>query len=862
MIRFLQKPSVADQAAWGCLNSRNEALLDVGLVNVDAATAVRLLRAAGVRAGEAGRLGFQNALGHGVLRLGLDWYREIACALGCQATRQSHAQAAWQAGSAWPEPWLAEWFDALAGTPCRVHPLAPEGFLHFGTSADLLASGLRLARRRGLSAHPGAWLDAGNVLAGQGGVSGGPAWIEACRIHAPLRLDGDNILVGADATHPLRLPAGACVDVAKGRDAAGNPRFLVCLWGAWDDFKATGGAATWCHRPLEQWLRILDLQPEDIWPQSLPPDQRTLWNARVVLAEDHPAAWTRWLWVFDPREATDAQREAFRQALRFSHEQASEMADPAALHARRARIAAERLASKPAEALGPQSLLSAGELGHVLAMADRPAECLAALLGAACEMAQAEQPAGDRDGLPRLGLPRLWHTLADALAVMPHADAATPLQERWAGLDSVLNRQVWQWLGREGLDPRLPVGQWCVAARRQAMATLAAAIVRSGAAWPAGPASVLRRDEIVWCRAPARLDLCGGWTDTPPYCLEHGGCVLNVAVDLNGQPPIQAFARVIDEPVVRITSIDRGARQEIRQFEELYEYGDVTSEFSLAKAALVLAGVVPPSREAAAGTDLRRTLARFGGGIELTTLAAVPKGSGLGTSSIMGAVLLAALDRVMGRFPEPQALLDRVLCLEQLLGTGGGWQDQIGGIADGVKLITTQPGRTQQAIVEFLPGEILDPATNGGQTLLYYTGLTRVARNILGQVVGRYLDRDPAALRVLAQLKSLPAWGAAALARRDLEALGKVVQAAWRLNKRLDPDSSTPAIEAILDRVAPHIFGAKLLGAGGGGFLLLICRSPAAAHRVRAILEANPPNPQARFFDFSINHEGLRVTAC
>lgn len=89
-----------------------------------------------------------------------------------------------------------------------------------------------------------------------------------------------------------------------------------------------------------------------------------------------------------------------------------------------------------------------------------------------------------------------------------------------------------------------------------------------------------------------------------------------------------------------------------------------------------------------------------------------------------------------------------------------------------------------------------------------------------------------------------------------------MIDAAWHWNKRLDPDSTTPEIEGLLDRVGPHIFGAKLLGAGGGGFLLLICRSPAAARRVPALLQANPPNPQARFFDFSINHQGLQVTAC
>ena len=68
----------------------------------------------------------------------------------------------------------------------------------------------------------------------------------------------------------------------------------------------------------------------------------------------------------------------------------------------------------------------------------------------------------------------------------------------------------------------------------------------------------MQEDQIVWARSPVRLDLAGGWTDTPPYCIEHGGKVLNVAVDLNGQPPIQVFARLSDRPELVVRSIDLG----------------------------------------------------------------------------------------------------------------------------------------------------------------------------------------------------------------------------------------------------------------------------------------------------------------
>jgi fucokinase len=370
----------------------------------------------------------------------------------------------------------------------------------------------------------------------------------------------------------------------------------------------------------------------------------------------------------------------------------------------------------------------------------------------------------------------------------------------------------------------------------------------------------LRSDEIVWGRAPARLDLGGGWTDTPPYSLEQGGCVINAAVNLNGQPPIHAYARVIQDPVLRIASIDLGTRIEITDLDDVLDFRSATSEFGLAKAALALSGFSPEAAEWPRGVTLQEMLEVFGGGIELTTLAAIPKGSGLGTSSIVGAVILAVLQRVLGRELTRQELFHGVLRLEQALTTGGGWQDQIGGAVSGVKVASTDPGLVPDARIHYMPADVLDPRSNGGLTLLYYTGITRLAKNILQDVVGRYLDRDRAAMATLKQLHGLPLHVAEAMTRKDIAGFGALIDAAWQLNKQLDPNSSNPEVEELLTRARPHIYGAKLLGAGGGGFLLLVCRSAADAAAVREMLTHEPPNQRARFFDFDISREGLVVT--
>ena len=101
---------------------------------------------------------------------------------------------------------------------------------------------------------------------------------------------------------------------------------------------------------------------------------------------------------------------------------------------------------------------------------------------------------------------------------------------------------------------------------------------------------------------------------------------------------------------------------------------------------------------------------------------------------------------------------------------------------------------------------------------------------------------------------------AEAMSQKSVQRFGQLIDHAWGLKKELDPESTTPVIEGIIKRVAGHIFGATLLGAGGGGFLLLVCRSEADTREIRRVLSENPPNKRARFFDFDINREGLVVT--
>jgi fucokinase len=132
----------------------------------------------------------------------------------------------------------------------------------------------------------------------------------------------------------------------------------------------------------------------------------------------------------------------------------------------------------------------------------------------------------------------------------------------------------------------------------------------------------------------------------------------------------------------------------------------------------------------------------------------------------------------------------------------------------------------------------------------------------LHEVVGRWLDCDREAVATLHEMGLLAGDMTEAVARKDLPEFGRLIDVAWRLNKRLDPNSTTNEMDALLARLGPHIYGAKLLGAGGGGVLFLVCKSPENAARVRHLLETEPPNPRARFFDFALSEQGLAVRVC
>lgn len=366
-------------------------------------------------------------------------------------------------------------------------------------------------------------------------------------------------------------------------------------------------------------------------------------------------------------------------------------------------------------------------------------------------------------------------------------------------------------------------------------------------------------DQIVWGRSSVRIDLAGGWTDTPPYSLTSGGNVVNVAIEMNGQPPLQVYIKPCKEPVIICRSIDLSAMERIETYEELCHFNKVGSPFSIPKAALALAGFMPGFGTESYPT-LRQQLEAFGCGMEITLLAAIPAGSGLGTSSILSATVLGSLSDFCGLGWDKSEICNRTLVLEQLLTTGGGWQDQYGGVLPGVKLLQTAPGFDQNASARWLPDTLFTAPEFSPCHLLYYTGVTRTAKDILSEIVRGMFLNNSRHLNLLKNMKQHALTTFESLQKNDLRTLGRMVRATWEQNKALDAGTNPPIIDELCHRIDDLCYGYKLPGAGGGGFMYMIAKDAEAARRLRQMLTEDPITPNSRFVDMNISKTGLQIS--
>ncbi|MBQ7288430.1 MAG: bifunctional fucokinase/L-fucose-1-P-guanylyltransferase [Clostridia bacterium] len=330
----------------------------------------------------------------------------------------------------------------------------------------------------------------------------------------------------------------------------------------------------------------------------------------------------------------------------------------------------------------------------------------------------------------------------------------------------------------------------------------------------------IQKQEVI-ARLPVRVNWGGGWSDTPPYCLEHGGMVLNAAITLNGNLPIIVTIKKLDEHKIILSSTDNGAYKEFTKTADLQNCNNPHDAFALHKAALLTCGVIPSTENIA----LEDICSQIGGGIYLNTeVVNIPRGSGLGTSSILAAACVKGLHEFFGINLLENELYTRVLCMEQIMSTGGGWQDQVGGLAPGIKMVSSKEGIEQKILCQ--PLKIAESTVSEleNRFCLIYTGQRRLARNLLREVVGKYIGADPVALDALYQIQRLAVLMRFELESGNLQAFCKHLSEHWSQSRRLDKGCTNTCIDQIFNSIDDLIDGKMICGAGGGGFLQVLLK--------------------------------------
>lgn len=404
---------------------------------------------------------------------------------------------------------------------------------------------------------------------------------------------------------------------------------------------------------------------------------------------------------------------------------------------------------------------------------------------------------------------------------------------------------------------------------------------------------------------PVRMDLShSGWSDIFFLGMDFpaGARVLNVSIDLGvhgrdaqAQPPVEACLRVIDQPVLRLTSVDLGATADITALGEVFDFA--RDYLGLLKAAVIAAGIVPPGIEGS-GQNLADLLARVvgpGRGLELVShVNDIPKGSRLAVSTNLLASLISVCMRatrqahsLTGALAEEERrlVLARALLGEWLGGSGGGWQDS-GGVWPGIKLICGVPaaegdpefgisrGRLMPAH-EILGPDQVSPATRERlqqSLVLVHGGMAQNVGPILEMVTEKYLLRCAAEWAGRHQAMGVLDDILAALRAGDVRRLGELTTRNFREPiQTIIPWASNAYTERLIATVRAEFgedfWGFWMLGGmsgGGMGFIFHPKRKAEAQQRLQAIMSAAkrdlenalPFAMEPVVYDFAINERG------
>jgi len=408
---------------------------------------------------------------------------------------------------------------------------------------------------------------------------------------------------------------------------------------------------------------------------------------------------------------------------------------------------------------------------------------------------------------------------------------------------------------------------------------------------------------------PVRMDLTHcAWSDIFFLGMDYpeGARVLNVSIDLGvhgrdaaTRPPVEAWFRVIDEPVIRLASIDLEVSARLEQLEDVFDFG--RDYLGLLKAAIIAAGIVPPGIERS-GTRLADLLAAIfgpGRGFELVSnVNRIPKGSRLAVSTNLLGALIGVTMRATGQVrsltgameeSERRVVAARAILGEWLGGSGGGWQDS-GGVWPGIKLIegtAAQAGDPEFGISRgrLLPRHTLlgperVPASSRAKLqdslVLVHGGMAQNVGPILEMVTEKYLLRCAAEWQARGKTGATLDHILSLLAAGDIRALGgALTDNFFGPLQTIIPWVTSQYTELLISRTraafGEDFWGFWMLGGmsgGGMGFVFSPERKREGQERLQEIMlttkrelqQALPFAMDPVVYDFAINEHGSVAT--
>ena len=783
--RFLHKQTAETLQSVGAVNARNCVDIDTGAVIFSAA----MLQALYGLVCSDGRLDAHKFHTFVNDKVRLSLYGDFLYPLASEATLEEFYKEKPE-GTFCDELTAARTalWEVLRPFRMKLLRLAPAKFIHFGTTGEILnlmSSGIEAYRHLGWSSQVNSSVTgpiAGyNSVVSDSKTVGKNCYLEVSYVHRKARV-GNNVLLSYVDIHDETIPSDVVLHGLKQKDG----RFVVRIYGIHDnpkDVLENGGM--FLGNTMQAFLDKNGISAEELWLTG----DHSLWNAQL-----YPSC--------------DTITQAVAAALNV-YQMAQGKGDVAMW-----RNAQRKSLCSGFNEADPDAIISWNNRMEELVRMDRLAKLI-----------ESGRPASEAAGVLC-------------------ADHLTKIQQEW--LDKQLAQLNFHDLQDFSKALRLLFyigkalgGKEGDRLLSSCFATIQKTILQETLSNLTYNDRCRITTDFHRVQLPLRVNWGGGWSDTPPYCHENGGTVLNAAILLNGNMPVEVTLERIPELKIVFDSRDMDVHGEFDSIAPLQRTGDPYDPFALQKACLLACGILPKE-----GGDLKQILTRLGGGfIMRSEVTNVPKGSGLGTSSILSAACVKAVFEFMGIDHTEGDLYSHVLCMEQIMSTGGGWQDQVGGVTTGIKYITSAPSLNQKlnvqhiAIPEAAMQELKD------RFALIYTGQRRLARNLLRDVVGRYVGNEPDSLYALNEIQRVAALMRFELERGRIDEFAKLLNYHWELSLKVDAGSTNTLIDHIFSSIEDLIDGKMICGAGGGGFLQVILKKnvtkEAVHNRLKEVFEDN-----------------------